>query len=103
MLYWQERGIIRLPSPLPERALEELNSIYPGMTRAELEVYLRPEGGIHTRGGRAYVTRACRYVHITLTFTLCTPQEPGSADREQWAGDTIHTISEPYLANFFNG
>jgi hypothetical protein len=102
MLSFHEQGILKLPLPLPDRAVKELNSIDLDMTRAELEAYLRPEGGIHTRMRRAYVTRACEYIHVMVEFILCTPQEPGF-DRGQWAGDRVRSISEPYLANFFIG
>lgn len=77
------------------KVLKEIETVKPGMTRAELLNIFREEGGISTRKSRQYTHRDCAYIKVEVEF------EPvgGAEDREltEDSSDRIVKISRPFL------
>jgi hypothetical protein len=75
-------------------SLKEMQTIKPGMTRAELLKVFVEEGGLSTRKWRRYAYRDCPYIKVNVEF------EPvGNMDEraEQFPQDKITKISTPFL------
>lgn len=70
------------------RSLREMQTVKPGMTRADLLKVFQEEGGLSTPRQRRYVYRECPYIKVEVTF---------NAGREEALRDTIRTISRPFL------
>ena len=81
-------------------AIEKMQSIKTGMTRADLLKVFRTEGGLSTGLHRTFVSRDCAYFKVDVEF-----QAVGRADRdsdgrvtlEENPRDIIVKISRPYL------
>jgi hypothetical protein len=83
-------------SPLTKsivKVIEAVESIKPGMTRAELLTVFTEEGGISTRAHRTYVYRQCPYVKVDVDFAVTNPDDRVT----EMSGDKILKISKPYL------
>ena len=77
------------------RSLREMETIKPGMTRADLLKVFQEEGGLSTRSQRTYVFRGSPYLKVDVTFeAVGAPQDKLT----QSPKDRITTISKPYLA-----
>ena len=75
-----------------DHVIRTVNTIKPGMTRAELLRVFETEGGISTRLQRTYVYRQCPYIKVTVEFQT----EKGIGFVEM-PGDKIVKISRPFL------
>ncbi|MGB6194357.1 MAG: hypothetical protein WBF42_17965 [Terracidiphilus sp.] len=81
--------------------LEEMQSIKPGMTRADLLNVFTTEGGLSTEFERTYVSRRCGYFKVDVTFKPVGRDDKDSEGRAtlvEDARDEIVSISRPYLA-----
>ena len=74
-------------------SLLEIQTLKPGMTRRDLRHVFEEEGGLSTPLARRYAYRDCPYIKVDVTFHPST--EPG--ERSERPGDTIKTISAPFL------
>ena len=97
----------RQPSTPQERTawvlacLTRMQTVHPGMTRADLLQVFLPEGGLSTGLERTYVSRDCPYFKVDVGF-----QAVGRPDRDkegritlvESGQDIITKISRPYLA-----
>jgi len=70
------------------KALKQIDSIHPGMSRRELQSTLTTEVGISTREQRTYVYKGCPYIKVDVVFS-----DAGATEAE----DRIVSISRPYL------
>lgn len=80
--------------------LQEMLTIKPGMTRRTLLTVFTTEGGISTALQRTYVSRACPYFKVDVTFrAVGHPErdEDGRVTLIEGDNDTIQIISRPYL------
>jgi hypothetical protein len=71
------------------KVLKQIDSIYPGMSRRDLQLAFKTEGGISTRKQRTYVYKDCPYIKVDVVFS-----DAGAIEAE----DRIVSISRPYLA-----
>lgn len=95
------------PEPRPEthtewitRSLKEMQTVKPGMTRAQLLKVFTTEGGLSTTQARTYVYRECPYIKVDVTFKIEGRPERDAEGRltsEESLQDTIVTITKPYL------
>ena len=80
--------------------LIRMQSINPGMTRANLLTVFKTEGGLSTRLQRTYVSRDCPYFKVDVHFRLPQGSTEQASDPD-WLtekdDDTILEISRPYL------
>jgi hypothetical protein len=67
-----------------------METIKPGMTRADLFKVFAGEGGIYSSTRGHYVFRDCQFFKVDVVFTLTTPPVESPSD-------TIKTISTPYI------
>ena len=72
-------------------SLVKMETIKPGMTRAELLKVFEREGGISSASEAHYVFRDCPYFRVDVVFTLT---KPGLVESPS---DKIKTISRPYI------
>jgi hypothetical protein len=72
-----------------EHSLLVMQSVKPGMTRADVEKIFVREGGWSTRIQRTYVYRECPYFRVAVEFEPA----PGAQEQE----DKITSISKPVL------
>lgn len=72
-------------------SLKRMQTVQPGMTRADLLKVFTTEGGINTRNNRKYVSRDCLYFKVDVEFHASSPGFDEAAD------DVIVKISRPYL------
>lgn len=79
---------------LTQEALKASGSIKSGMTRHEVELNFRPDGGVQVRDVTRYVYRGCVYIRVDIHFKLAKPTDAikGSPD------DIVTKVSTPYLA-----
>jgi hypothetical protein len=75
-------------------ALDEIQKIKPGMSRAELEKVFRDDGG-ELRDRRQYAFRDCP--HIKVTVYLEAPRAEVGRSEPDWSKDKIDSISKPFL------
>jgi hypothetical protein len=71
----------------------DIQTIKPGMTRAQLLKVFAGEGGVSTRIGRRYVYRRCGFIKVDVEFA--PSGNPNS--RAESPDDVITKISKPYL------
>lgn len=74
-------------------SLMDMQSIKPGMTRAELLKVFMEEGGISTRTWRRYVYRECGYIKVDVKFEAVGDK----SGYEQDPNDRITKTSKPFL------
>jgi hypothetical protein len=72
-------------------ALNAIQTISVGMTRADLMKVFTTEGGLYSTSRRTYVYQQCPYIKVDVKFTA-------SSRREESPTDKIVEISRPYLA-----
>ncbi|MCI0377767.1 MAG: hypothetical protein L0215_09185 [Gemmataceae bacterium] len=76
------------------KSLREMQTIRPGMTRAELLKVFQEQGGLSTRTQRTYAYRGSPYIHVDVTFeAVGAPQDKLTES----AHDKITKITKPYL------
>ena len=82
-----------------DEVLKDVSSIQSGMTRAELLRVFTTEGGLSTRDTQQFVYRRCPYIKVIVNFRRPDDADDnwGAAPDEEWAGDTIQSISKPFL------
>lgn len=76
-------------------SVQTINSLRPGMTRADLEKLFISDGGLSTRGRGTYVYNSCPYIKVDVEFNIVQPSDNQKPDMRQ---DQIKSISRPYLA-----
>jgi hypothetical protein len=78
--------------------MAHMQTVTPGMTRADLLEVFTTEGGISTPSQRTYVSRDCPYFHVDVEFQAIAPL-PIDADGRliEDPADVIVSISRPYL------
>ena len=77
------------------KVLRQIQTIRPGMKRADLLKVFTTEGGFSFRFEQRFVHRECSYIKVDVRF-----RDTG-ADADNWRekpGDVIESISKPYLA-----
>jgi hypothetical protein len=82
------------PTDWVAKSLKEMQTIRPGMTRADLLKVFEEEGGISTRTSQRYVYRGCPYFKVDVTFT---PVGRLNDRLAKVSKDRIATISRPFL------
>jgi len=81
-------------------ALEEMESIKPGMIRDDLLKVFRTEGGLSTAFHRTFVSRDCAYFKVDVELRAVGRPDldrKGRATLEESPSDIIVKISRPYL------
>lgn len=81
------------------KSLKEIQTIKPGMTRADLMKVFTKEGGIFSRTWDHLVYRECPYIKVDVKFRAVGERDKGS-NGHLGAGsdrDVITEISKPYL------
>jgi hypothetical protein len=73
-----------------EEALRSIETVKVGMTRSDLLVVFREEGGISTPSQRTYVYWGCPYIKVDVKFAAASPVQESPTDK-------IAEISRPYL------
>jgi len=82
------------------RALQEMETIRAGMTRAELLKTFTTEGGLSTGLTRRFVSRDCSYFKVDVEFRAVGRSDRDSDGRVtllEDSRDVIVKISRPYL------
>jgi hypothetical protein len=74
------------------KAMREIATVKPGMTRADLLKVFDEEGGLSTRTQRRYVYRGSLYIKVDVTFEPVADDKKGESPR-----DKIIKISKPFL------
>ena len=89
---WESRGTDEHTEWIA-KSLKEIESVKVGMTRADLLIVFKEEGGLSTRTWRRYVYRDCPYIKVDVEF------EPVGAENKvsQSPRDKIIKISKPFL------
>jgi hypothetical protein len=82
-----------------DQVLKDVSSIQSGMSRTELLRVFTMEGGPSTRDEAQYVYRRCPYIKVIVRFRRPADADVdwGGAPDEEWSGDTIESISKPFL------
>ena len=81
-------------------ALERMEAVKPGMTRADLLRVFTTEGGLSTGLRRTYVFRECPYFKVDVEFEAVSRpprDESGRVTLDEAPRDVIKGISRPYL------
>jgi len=82
------------------RALQKMETIKPGMTRADLLTVFTTEGGLSTGLRRTFVSRDCQYFKVDVEFkAVGRPgrDKEGRVTLEEDSRDIIVNVSRPYL------
>lgn len=74
-----------------DNVLRSVQTIKPGMTRAELLEVFTIEGGLSSISQRTYVYRQCPHIKVDVKFAITNRDE-------ELLTDKILEISRPYLA-----
>lgn len=75
--------------------LKEIQTVKPGMTRADLLKVFKEEGGLSNRVRRTYVHKKCLLIKVDVEFRLVGNEKDMLAENGK---DVITKISQPYLA-----
>jgi hypothetical protein len=81
-------------------SLEKMETIKPGMTRADLLKAFRTEGGLSTRLLRTFVSRDCPYFKVDVEFKAATRPDIDNTGFVNWVEDNrdiIVKVSKPYM------
>lgn len=81
-------------------ALKKMESVKPGMTRADLLSVFTMEGGLSTRLHRTFVSRDCHYFKVDVEFNAvgrADRDKEGRVTLDEDSRDIIVKISKPYL------
>jgi hypothetical protein len=74
-------------------AINIVNALHPGMTRADILKNFTTEGGLSARKWNHYVYKRCPLIKIDVTFVIAAQEN----QFEEAATDRIATVSKPYL------
>lgn len=80
--------------------LRKMQTIQPGMSRAQLEQVFTTEGGLSSALQRTFISRDCRYFKVDVTFRHASsvPSDHSrNAQLNEMLDDVVVTISRPYL------
>ena len=83
-----------------KHALEQMETIKPGMTRQDLLRVFRTEGGLSTGLRRTFVSRDCPYFKVVVEFKAVARPErdnAGFVTLIEDSRDIIDKVSIPYL------
>ena len=72
-------------------ALKDIETLKPGMTRAELLGLFEEEGGLATRRKQRFAYRQCPYIKVDATF------EPVGEKDDTLSRDKLESLSKPFL------
>ena len=81
-------------------ALEKMETIKPGMTRADLLTVFTTEGGLSTGLRRTFVSRDCHYFKVDVDFNAVgrpNRDKEGRVTLDEDNRDIIVNLSRPYL------
>jgi hypothetical protein len=78
-------------------ALKEIQSIKPGMSRAELLKVVREEGGLSTRTQRRYAYRGCPYIKVDVKFEAVGEPDRAAGTGAESSQDKVTSVSQPFL------
>jgi hypothetical protein len=81
-------------------ALENMETVKPGMRREELLKVFTTEGGLSTGLNRRFVSRECPYFKVDVEFKAAGRSDRDTGGRvtlEEGPRDIIVKISQPYL------
>jgi hypothetical protein len=81
-------------------ALEKMETIKPGMTRADVLKVFTTEGGLSTRLQRTFVSRDCPYFKVDVEFEAVgrpSHDENGRVTQKEDSQDIIVKVSRPYV------
>jgi hypothetical protein len=81
--------------------LERMERVKPGMTRSALSAVFSTEGGVSTALQSTFVSRACPYFKVDVTFRAVgrsDKDQQGRGTKIEDPHDEILSISRPYLA-----
>ncbi len=76
-----------------ETVLHIVNTLRPGMTRADVLKNFETEGGISARQWNHYVYKKCPFIKVDVTFVVAS----GEDQTKEAATDKIAIVSKPYL------
>jgi hypothetical protein len=82
------------------QALEQMQTIKPGMTRKDLLEVFTTEGGLSTGLRRTFVSRECLYFKVDVEFESVgrsNRDEEGRVTLVEDSRDIIVNVSRPYL------
>lgn len=79
---------------LVARAIDAVNMLKEGMTRAEVERTFRTEGGLFSRNQTIYVFRDCPYIKVRINFTLDSDYKDFATGSPK---DRVESVLKPYL------
>jgi hypothetical protein len=80
--------------------LEKMETIKPGMTRADLLTVFTTEGGLSTGLRRTFVSRDCEYFKVDVDFKAVgrpSHDKDGRVTLDEDSRDIIVNVSAPYL------
>lgn len=81
--------------------IQKMQTIQPGMSRAQLEQVFTTEGGLSTALQRTFISRDCRYFKVDVTFRHAASgiqnDHPRDTLLNEQLDDVVVTISRPYL------
>ena len=77
-----------------QKIIENINTIKPGMTRADLLKIFTTEGGLSTHTWRRYVYQSCPYIKVDVEFK---PAGNIAETLQESSDDIIVKISQPFL------
>lgn len=77
-----------------QKIIEDINSIKPEMTRADLLKIFTTEGGLSTRTFQRYIYKACPYIKVDVEFKPVGNEENKLSQNIE---DIIIKISKPFL------
>ena len=81
-------------------ALKRMETVKPGMTRADLLSVFTTEGGLSTGLRRTFVSRDCQYFKVDVDFKAVgrpNRDKEGRVTLDEDSRDIIVNISRPYL------
>lgn len=94
LLVWAEKvRTDRAHTEWIAHVMDTIETIKPGMTRADLSRIFTAEGGLSTRLQQTYVLKVCPYIKVTFKFK---PVE-NTTSRFEMSTDRIVSISTPFL------
>jgi hypothetical protein len=81
------------------KAMTQMDTIRPGMTRAQLLIVFTTEGGLSTRLHRTFVSQDCPFFKVDIDFKAA--EQTGEPSEKEFLNesdaDIILKISRPYL------
>lgn len=82
------------------QALQRMQTIHVGMTRADLMTVFTTEGGLSTGLQRTFVSRDCPFFKVDVTFRRAKERPAEEGERRflaEYEDDVMASVSRPYL------